>query len=175
MPGGTATAEGTGPASRCYPPGSATGKRRRYGSPGAPAAGGRAVASLILVLGRMGCFSGRTGRPWRRPQSFGALGGALADQSGSFSRTKARSRSRPARPSSSSRSRKSPTTNPHRHRPGRVAGPRHPRSQPRDLDPQTGTDRHHAFLMGLTGLMSRKTAPGVTIVSQRPRFPTESS
>ena len=36
-----------------------------------------------------------------------------------------------------------PVPHPHRRRPGRVAGPRHPRGQLRDLDPQAGTDRHH--------------------------------
>ena len=54
-----------------------------------------------------------------------------------------------------------PVPHPHRRRPGRVAGPRHPRGQLRDLDPQAGTNRHHALLRDLAGLTCpRKT--GVT-------------
>ena len=69
-----------------------------------------------------------------------------------------------------------PVPHPHRRRPGRVAGPRHPRGQLRDLDPQAGTNRHHALLRDLAGLTCpRKTGPGRITVSQTPRFPTESS
>jgi hypothetical protein len=58
-----------------------------------------------------------------------------------------------------------PVPHPHRRRPGRIAGPRHPRGQLRDLDPQAGTNRHHALLRGLAGLTCpRKT--GVTTQSQ---------
>lgn len=58
-----------------------------------------------------------------------------------------------------------PVPHPHRRRPGRVASPRHPRGQLRDLSPQAGTDRHHALLKGLAGLIChRKT--GVTTQSQ---------
>jgi hypothetical protein len=45
-----------------------------------------------------------------------------------------------------------PVPHPQRRRPGRVAGPRHPRGQLRDLSPQAGTDRHHALLRNLAGL-----------------------
>ena len=69
-----------------------------------------------------------------------------------------------------------PIPHPHRRRPGRVTRPRHPRSQLRDPGPQAGTDRHHALLT-----ISRDThfparpASCVTVVSQIPRFPAESS
>ena len=53
-----------------------------------------------------------------------------------------------------------PVPHPHRRRPGRVAGPRYPRGQLRDLDPQAGTDRHLALLRDLAGLTyPRKTGP----------------
>jgi len=69
-----------------------------------------------------------------------------------------------------------PVPHPHRRRPGRVAGPRHPRGQLRDLDPQAGTNRHHALLRDLADShIPARLAPGVTAVSQTPRFPTESS
>src|SRR6266566_7724105 len=69
-----------------------------------------------------------------------------------------------------------PVPHPHRCRPGRVASPRHPRGQLRDLDPQAGTDRHHALLRISQGShIPARLAPRVTAVSQIPRFPTESS
>ena len=70
-----------------------------------------------------------------------------------------------------------PVPHPHRRRPGRVAGPRYPRGQLRDLDPQAGTDRHHALLRDLAGLTyPRKTGPPTwPQTGQTPRSPTESS
>src|SRR6185312_10126725 len=49
----------------------------------------------------------------------------------------------------------------------RVAGPRHLRSQLRDPGPQAGTDRHHALLMDLAGLMSPQDWPWASLQSAR--------
>ena len=68
-----------------------------------------------------------------------------------------------------------PVPHPHRRRPGRVASPRHPRGQLGNLDPQAGTNRHHALLRISRDSCPARLAPGVTAVSRIPRFPTESS
>ena len=60
-----------------------------------------------------------------------------------------------------------PVPHPHRRRPGRVAGPRHPRGQLRDLDPQAGTDRHHALLRDLAGLISPQDWPRASLQSAK--------
>jgi hypothetical protein len=68
-----------------------------------------------------------------------------------------------------------PVPHPHRRRPDRVAGPRHPRSQLRDLDPQRGrVDIKHSSGISRDSCPARPT-PGVTAVSQISRFPIESS
>ena len=58
-----------------------------------------------------------------------------------------------------------PVPHPHRCRPGRVASPRHPRGQLRDLDPQAGTNRHHALLRDLAGLISPQDWPRASLQS----------
>ena len=60
-----------------------------------------------------------------------------------------------------------PVPHPHRRRPGRVAGPRHPRGQLRDLDPQAGTDRHLALLRDLAGLTSPQDWPRASLQSAK--------
>ena len=60
-----------------------------------------------------------------------------------------------------------PVPHPHRRRPGRVAGPRHPRGQLRDLDPQAGTDRHLVLLRDLAGLMSPQDWPRASLQSAK--------
>jgi hypothetical protein len=65
-----------------------------------------------------------------------------------------------------------PVPHPHRRRPGRVAGPRHPRGQLRNLDPQAGTDRHDALLrISQDSHIPARLAPRVTAVSQNTKIP----
>ena len=60
-----------------------------------------------------------------------------------------------------------PVPHPHRRRPGRVAGPRHPRGQLRDPGPQAGTDRHLILLRNLAGLMSPQDWPRTSLQSAK--------
>jgi len=60
-----------------------------------------------------------------------------------------------------------PVPHPHCRRPGRVAGPRHPRGQLRDLDSPAGMDRHLALLRDLAGLMSPQDWPRASLQSAK--------